>query len=300
MKIKILITALISSTICLGGEFVNSTIGTELYSSKTNEIIYSQGVKLSELTYEAKNAKIVSFGTKYRFNPLYFANLKYKTIVQDGNNMMNDYDWSNSSSSEWTDWSNHPNTKLDKFNVIDVSVQQYFNRVGLLSQYLNLGYIQSQKTFKIYDGSYIYSSGGNFRNLSGNFSGSALTFNETIKIPYIALDNIILRNESMLNFKIKYSPSVSIKYNDSHHMRDLTSDGIHTSKMFGYELDYKHKINPQYNLGANYNYTKYSESIGNLQQTNNGVTTNSMSSGFKSKENSLSFYLEYKFLKKQK
>lgn len=289
-----------SDYMSIAGDFLDTTVGLEFYNSTSHELVYYpySSYKISELIYEADNAKLLNVGFRYKFHPEYIAKFKYKTLLQDGSNVVNDYDWFDNTKSDWTHWSNHPNTKLDKLSIIDLSVQKHFGDTKYLSHYLNLGYFKSNKTFKSYNGTYIYSSSRHrLRDLTGNFEGLGLTYKETITMPYVSLDNTMTQGKNSFNLNLRYSPSVNMKYSDTHHLREFTSIGTHKdSTMFGYQLDYKYEIDPKYTFGIGYTYAKYNETKGDEERTyfNGEVDNCYQCSAMKSKENSLNFYLEYK------
>lgn len=262
---KIFSIALCLCCVNLYGKNIEFNVGIKNYSSTSHEIVYYSDApyKLSELIYKVDNAKLLEGNFGYKFHN-YLFHTSLSTLIVQSDAHFDDYDWdynlsSESYSSDWTDWSTHPNTNLDELILFSIGVERDFYHTKYSHHALDLGFEFNHKEFNVYDGTYIYSNGG-FRNDTGSFSGLGLTYSENFYINYIKLKNNFQYEEHTLGLHLKYSPLVWMEYEDTHHFRYFTETSEHYfSSMYGVELDYKYKFDFNKLFYISYIYNNYPE-----------------------------------------
>lgn len=296
-KLFILLFAFVSYSF---GDFLDYSVGVEVQNSTSNELVYypNTNQKVSELIYKATNTKLLSLSGCYEIYPEYILKMGVKTLIKEGNNVMDDYDWLKTSTNEWSNWSNHPNTKLTKNFSFDISLANNLYEKRNFSSGVSIGYFGSEKIFEVYDGSYIYSSANGFRDRIGTIEGLGITYKEKILMPYVELDSAIFNRTHGVNFTLRYSQNVAMENSDTHHIREFTDIGTHDkSSMLGYSIEYKYKIDRKTFIQTSYKYFSYEEARGNVKRRyfDGSESFYPKSSGMKSKDESFGFGLVFRY-----
>lgn len=282
------------------GEFLEYSVGVEIQNSTSNELVYypNTNQKVSELIYKATNTKLLSLSGRYEIYPEYILKIGAKTLIKEGNNVMNDYDWLDDTTNEWSNWSNHPNTKLTKNFNFNINLANNVYEKRNFSSAVSIGYFGSEKIFEVYDGNYIYSSANGFRDRIGTIEGLGITYKEKVLMPYIELDSTIFNRIHRINFALRYSPNVAMENSDTHHLREFTDTGTHDkSSMLGGSIEYKYKIDRKTFIQTSYKYSSYEEARGDVKRTyfDGSESFYPKSSGMKSKDESFEFGLVFRY-----
>ena len=298
MKLKyinILVSSLLTSSL-LGANIEHSVdLNISTFSSEVKEIVYTNngGRKLSELTWEANNIKMLGIGYSVNFNKFFKINLNYKRNYSTGNGMMNDYDWLDSSNANtWSDWSTHPNTEVDLVEHIDINFEKNIFDSGTNKVNLSLGYKEENTKYSSYDGSYIYSSSGVLRDQVGTFSGKVISYEHDITMPYAKIDYEYNENEFKLFAGISYSPKVTINDLDTHHSRNLQfEDSFSDATYKGFNVGIEYRNDKSLSFDVEYNKAIYEEISGNTKVTNliNGASNTYGGAGFSQEYDMLAF-----------
>ncbi len=145
---RIFTAVILFLTLCRGAVFPMSGftfsggVSTDYYSGEIREIVYpSSGWTndyLSELIWEIDNIVMLTghFTAEHRNLSMV---ISAGTAVNKGTGEMDDYDWGDSSSSDWTNWSNS-NIFLDKSLVLDTSITYLIKPNLNISLPLGVGY----------------------------------------------------------------------------------------------------------------------------------------------------------------
>lgn len=248
---------------------IKVTTSLSNFNSKSEQYIYSSsdGRKISQLTWNADNIKLFGLGLAYKTNNIEFY-VNYKTNLENGNGLMDDYDWVYDSSPDtWTHWSHHENTQVKDIRILDLGITRshYFDKSIKVST--NIGYKWEKQLFKAYDGSYIYSSSStSLRDLEGNISGLGITYDQEYKGFYLGAEVEKKFNNIKFIFNTKYTPLMDVEFTDTHHLRvpaftDYTSFDKTSMYSLGAKLDYS--ITSNQILSFAYDYTKYAKIKGN-------------------------------------
>lgn len=270
MKYYLLIIFSLFSTNLYSANTESFEISISTVNSKSHELIYDpySDKKLSELIWKAENVKLLGFKYKHTLSSLEYLTLNYQKNIDDGNSVMNDYDWLKDYTSEWSDWSNHPDTKLDRLTLLDFSYTKYLISNSDIKKYITLGYKIENKKFRAYNGTYIYSSTSGFRDLSGSFSGLGITYEETFKVIYAAVELSKNYERFIFRGKLTYSPKVEATNSDTHHARYFTNNNkFNNTTMLGFDLGVDYKFAQDLLLSAGYSVVNYKKTDGTTTRT---------------------------------
>ena len=209
-------------------------------SSISNELVFNQtpayDTKLSHLIWEQENASVLGLETKIDYDT-YFLNFEYYQSIFVEDAVMDDYDWVYYGY-DWSHWSHHNNTTFSNFTLIDIDYKyKLFNQENKIYATFDLGLRIDEKMFQAYDGTYIYSSDGNYRDLSGTFSGLGITYSQSYITPYIGSTIYVSDGMFMLSTSYKYSQIGYAGDIDIHHFRDLRFDSsFYNIEMFYFDM----------------------------------------------------------------
>lgn len=204
-----------------------------------NERVYDKSHKVSELLWDTKQAYMLGANASVVLDTsknLKF-NASFSTAVAKGNSTMDDYDWL-LVGADWTHWSHHENTTLEKGLIMDIGFSQaiHNNHEKGTNWDILFGFKKDQWRWQAVGGSYIYSSGPNsLRDTVGTFVNvPGITYEQTIETPYIGVAFDWKKERMRLGFKVIGSFLASAKTVDHHHLRDLTfTDNFKKGKMLG-------------------------------------------------------------------
>ena len=250
---------------------INKQLSITSIDSTSHEFVFNpsnQDEKLSELIWEANDVSLLGIKFDYLLSKKTFLQVNYKMNITDGNSMMTDYDWLKTGNLDWSHRSIHPNTKLGKLTIFDISLNNKLEDKSQVDTSVVIGYRVENKSFKAYDGSYIYSSSGGFRDLSGDFSGLGISYEESFKTIYLGLDINRAYKEWLFNVKLTYSPKVTVTNKDTHHNRYFTNNNTFSNTtMRGIDTSISYSLNNKISLALNYLQVKYNEVKGTTTRT---------------------------------
>lgn len=258
------------------------------FTSKSNVYVYQNNKKISELIWEAKQVPIINFNLESKKNN-YFLNFLFSKNISKKDAIMNDYDWLLDSTSDWSDWSSHSDTKVDSIEIFDLYIS-YKNFITFLRSDIktSLGYKKMTKIFKAYDGDYIYSENGGFRNCVGSFGqyndcygsivpgGLNITYKETYKFIYMQVMVLKKIYDFQLATSVIYGPTVVIDGRDYHHLAQFIDVNKLESSMYGYGLNLSYPFSKRFYIGLDFNYERYKFTKGRRVRYN--LTNNTTSS----------------------
>ena len=255
--------------------------------------------KLSELIWDSKNTKLIGLEFNYLLNQNKFININYKTKLNDGETIMDDYDWLDENNPNiWSDHSNHPDTILTDFSMLDVSFNKKMDNQSYgIDKILVVGFIKEYKKFKAYNGSYIYSTSGIERDQTGTFYGLGITYIEEYEGAYLGISGNKKYKHYSVNTTIKYSPFIKGSTADTHHSRSFTDKSIFSNiKMLNIDLGISYTLTNSKNIFFNYSNIKYSKSTsGNTRTYFNGTTFSYPGSVVQNQYELITFGIELNF-----
>ena len=237
---------------------------------EANELVYCQPVsgcpvnhKLSQLIWETEQLTMFTAGFRREVGDVRL-NLEVKLPIEEGEGLMDDYDWLYTNRSDWSHWSNHPDTTVADATTWDMSLDFKFLSSSSTDLDIVLGYKHETWAWESRGGSYIYSDTGSsgFRDQSGTFTPVQLviSYEQKFKFPYLGIK--LNHNSINWNFHARYTYSIMVNVSaiDHHHLRNLTFvDTFGDGEMNAYEVGLTFKFNRNLGLIATYNHQEYKE-----------------------------------------
>lgn len=279
------------------------SISYSTLNSIENELVYKNNSNelLSKLIWESKNTKLIGVNTNMNYKDFNIG-VEYKTLYKQGIGKMEDYDWMDDSINDWTHYSNHINTQNTKVNIFDIKLNHNSSIFSNMKLNYGVGFKYENMKYVAYDGDYIYSfiPTGDYRTITGSFSGKATTYETKKYIPYINIGtNIEVLPKLSLILEGKYSNLTYVNGIDTHHFRDLTfEDKSYYGEYYSYEikLDYKASNNLSFEVGYLNNTLKQTKGNTTITDNLNGNQWETKDSGGNSsKSKVITFSLKYSF-----
>ncbi|EOQ68782.1 omptin family outer membrane protease [Acinetobacter pittii] len=240
-----------------------------LNGGKARELVLADTEKVSQLDWEMKNAPIVKADLSWQFLPWLAFNAKGWTTVSSNKTTMDDYDWLDEEDSNLvTDWSHHPNTKLNHANEFDLNFQGLiFNQPSLKVSGL-VGYQESRFSWNASGGTYHYSSKdeeGNYipdsaQSNEGEFEPGYMLigYQQKFSVPYFGLAAQYIYKNFELNGLVKYSPWAKAKDFDNHYERSFVStNNAKRSDYYGATVNVGYNVIPGTKLFTEFNWNEY-------------------------------------------
>ena len=259
MRLKLLVIVLSASlafnalatprVVAFTPEKVSTELSLGTLSGKTKERVYDPEEnrrKISQLDWKYNNAAIIKGSINWDLlSRLSVEASGWTTLSHKGGNMV-DRDWDDADKPNiWTDESRHPNTRLNFANEFDLNIKGWFRNEPYSSLGFMAGYLENCYSFTARGGSYIYSTEGGFRDVTGSFPNGerAIGYKQRFKIPYIGLTGSYRYKSFEFGGLIKYSNWVKSSDNDEHYAPER-------------RITYRSKVKGQnyYSIAANAGY----------------------------------------------
>lgn len=249
---------------------VELSLGMGLLNGRSQEKVYDRGEKLSELNWDIKQVPTLHLGLTHHPRDWLSLDVRGWTKMGGGKSHMTDYDWRYGRSAGWSDYSNHPDTRLKNAWQGEFSATAWALKREDLALGVMAGYQRSQFDWEARGGSYIYSYSG-LRDEVGSFQKGAkgISYRQTYATPFLGLAGLYSRQGWTLEGRYKYSQWVKPTDFDTHHMRNTTFDGKHGNRgrMQSLALALSYNFNPQLSVKAGIDHQVYSEAKGRAQIT---------------------------------
>jgi outer membrane protease len=150
-------------------------------------------------------------------------------VAGGGDSYMEDYDWmvpkpGIPDMSNWSHQSKHPNTTLDRYfhGSARVGYDIYKEAGTRLNLYAGLEYTDVQWTGS--DGTFIYSSSGGFRDITGHLIGRVITYRQQFPALLAGVNSTFEVDDWTLSLGAKAGFTFANKAIDNHWMRNLRFD----------------------------------------------------------------------------
>lgn len=276
-------------------------VDTGLLNGEANELVYrTDGSKLSELIWGLEDVRLAGIGTSLNTAYNIKINFDFYMNYNEGKSTIEDYDWADTSISDWTHWSKS-DTDITEVYKYDLNVELFSFHIKSVKYYFLAGYKEDIYTWKAYGGTYIYSSKGNFRDDINNFSDELLlSYRQDFRAPYIGLGSNYGSKRFDLEGEVLYGNNVDASDEDIHHARNLYfEDFFEDGEYFGISLKGKYNFTKSLSLIVSYDYEKYLLNKGWTKVTNlnTGYTSsyNYNSAGIENESSMYTVGLEYRY-----
>lgn len=257
---------------------VELSLGAGLLNGQSQEKVYDQGYKVSQLNWDIKQVPTLHLGVA--FQPLDWLTLDARgwTRMSGGNSRMQDYDW-DIGGGDWTDFSDHPDTRLKHAWQADLSATAWYVKREDIALGVLAGYQRTRFDWQSRGGSYVYSDYGH-RDLIGDFPAGKriISYQQTYTTPYLGLVGLYSVRDWSLETRFKYSRWVKARDFDTHHTRETTFSGSNGDKgrMYSVAAAVSYSFNPQLSVKAGLEHQAYAESKGYTKM-------NEMADGYRSR-----------------
>jgi outer membrane protease len=269
---------------------INEKVSVEVYggylSGQSRELVFDSatGHKNSELFWKIDGAFVL--GGTIAVCPVEWLTLKIGgwTPVKS-NNTMDDYDWLKSGEADWSDWSNHPDTKMNRGHMINAGVAARMVKFDKTSWFnsaqldLLVGYRWFYMNWTSSGGTYIHSSETGFRDDVGTFQDgvAVIAYEQWIETPYIGIGGSMNIDRWSFSGDLTGSLWSRASDRDNHYLRTiLFEDNFKNMPMIGVEVKASYAMTNHLSLFGSFMYQKYFETKGS--STMNNYTTGEFSS----------------------
>jgi plasminogen activator len=246
---------------------VELSMGVGLLNGQAREKVYDtdDGKKISQLDWDMKQVPTLHLGLTV--DPLQWLSLDLLgwTMVGNGDGHMKDYDWQSHEHADWSDYSNHPDTRVKKAWQAEFAATAWAFKRDDAALGVMAGYQRSQFGWQSRGGTYTYSDQG-FRDQSGEFAAGSkgVSYKQRYDTPYIGLVGRYSLGKWALESRYKYSQWVKASDFDNHHERETTFAGRHGDKgrMQSLAMGLSYHVTPQFSVKAGVDYQRYAEAKG--------------------------------------
>lgn len=272
-KILLLFTIIFTCTQNISAETWNSSgfyLATGNKNITANEIVYRQSAtvtdyKLSHLIWQTQNAPVSLFGLRHRLTDFIIFNIEGQVLDRQSKSVMDDYDWTYTNTSDWSDWSHHEDTRLTQAAAYNLSL--VFTLIGNTKNYFSIvtGYKNETIAWKSFGGTYVYSE-NSFRDSSGSFTdGSpAIDYKQEYATPYYGVKLGTLFGNWLYTLQATTSNNVKLVATDVHHARNLIfKDTFAAGRMNNYKLGIGYLFGDRFSINFIYDVQDYAEARGN-------------------------------------
>ena len=282
-------------------ERITFGIQSSLVNGKAHELVYQNGHKLSELIWDIRNVLMLEGSVSALLSPSWGLrlNASVSSMVTKQDSTMDDYDWL-LVGADWTHWSHHENTTLEKGLTFDVNLSQqlYSDEAGAFNINAIVGFKRDKWAWKAVGGSYIYSTFF-LRDTTGTFANVPVgAYEQTVNAPYAGVSLSYREEDFSVFLSIAGSPFVYAETIDQHYLRSLTiTDTFASGNMVNIDFSYTYHINTAASLSLSYAYQKYYENRGdaNYNYYASGVQINGPYAGMDLTYHKAGFSANYSF-----
>ena len=241
-------------------------------TGEANEYVYGYGRTISQLIWETDSLYMAGVGATLKLGRWVSLQGDVWSKITDGEGTMNDYDWLYSTGA-WSHWSQHDDTDVTKGTIVDLSGAVF--PLQMLEKYhLSLsgllGFRMENYEWEARGGTYVYSSNGGFRDLSGDFTEGELgiTYEQLFYYPYLGLDVAFLLGRFEGGMRLIGSPAVFGEAKAQHHLRDLeTHADLEWGRMYAVSLSVAYHFCDYVGLSTSLSYTEYDTITANSTYT---------------------------------
>ncbi|EUM16594.1 hypothetical protein L465_00408 [Enterobacter sp. BIDMC 29] len=244
-------------------------------AGESKEFVYYDGRQLSRLDWKMKNAAILKLEANYDILPWLSINAAGWTTLASNSGHMNDYDWQDPNSSQYTDSSSSSAT-LNEANEYDLSIRGWVLNNNNYKAGLIAGYQETRFSFTAKNGSYDYAGtddDGNYDPTAPRDRGtfphgqSLVGYKQTYRTPYIGLIGKYTVNDFEFNALMKYSHWVDGKDNDNHYLTGATSTtNTSRAELWAGNVNAGYWITPHAKVFTEATYTYYPNKHGDIKQ----------------------------------
>lgn len=245
-------------------------IDTELTAGRltgtSHELVYdaSNGRKMSELIWTMDD--VVVIGGKVAIRPSHWWSVEMGGYINATHEAtMDDYDWFYPTTTDWTHWSHHEDTSLERALMIDLSTKLALWRTDFFDLQGIAGYRWDKFDWTGYGGNFIYSTPGNFRDDTGSFTPGepGISYKQEYSTPYIGLGGQVHAGDFTVNGSVAASWWASMHTVDNHWLRQLEfQDSFDGGAMLKYDVEGRYQFTDSLAFKAGWQHVEFDEMKG--------------------------------------
>jgi omptin len=238
-----------------------------LMNIDAGEFVYDGEDRLSQLDWESRGVVVFSVEAEAELKSDYLLKANFGAGM-DGDSTMTDYDWLDAGTSDWTDRSLHPDTRLEHY--VNGSLELHKRMWGDddTDLHLGAGFKYTDLKWGAYGGSYVFSSAGGFRDVVGSFDEDERVISYRMQVPvtYASISATQEIGQLTLVGNLKAGLSLGIDGTDDHWMRDLRFyDRMHAAPMIGLDVTASYAMAENFSLHLGGAFEKIFEAGGDTE-----------------------------------
>jgi plasminogen activator len=253
-------------------------VGTGVTKLQANEIVWAGNHRLSHLIWQS-TAPVLRAGFDVNFADgwTFKAN---GSAAMGGDSHMEDYDWTDWDGAggpatwsdnwdEWTDRSEHPDTRLDYYVALDAAIGYDVIHTAEFTANVNVGLKYTDVKWSAYGGSALYSWFNGYRNTTVIFADGlpVIDFNQKWPVAFAGLDTEFRSGALTLGADAKAGVTFSAGDVDNHFLRDLLiMDYLRPSAVLMLSVDASYAVSENSDLFLALEYEKIFEARGDKQR----------------------------------
>ncbi|WP_261640644.1 omptin family outer membrane protease [Erwinia mallotivora] len=278
---------------------IKASAGLSWLSGESGEYVYGDdGNKQSELKWKIKNTAIIKGDLSWDALQWLTLNARGWATVASSGSAMDDYDWQTPGQSHWSDWSTHPNTRLNHANEFDLNVKGWLLNEPTYQLGVMLGYQQTRFSWTAFGGSYNYDNGQDIGEFQRGSRG--IGYKQQFSLPYLGLVGLTRYGDIELTAAFKFSPWVRAKDNDEHYQRALSyQERGNNSNYYSATAGAGYYITPAAKVYLELNYSRYEKASASTSVTDRTTGENYAlgddSAGIANKTFAVTSGLQYQF-----
>ena len=249
---------------------------------RANELVFDGNHTLSQLTWQSTAPVLrASAGTQLGSG---FTLRAEGALALSGSSYMEDYDWRDYDGAgpfvpgdgpdDWTDRSQHPDTRLDYFASGSAALGYDLVRGEAGSINLNGGLQYSDVQWSAFGGSALYSTGG-FRNNGFDIpAGPAITYRQQLPVVFAGIDGQMDSGRLHLGGMLRAGVTVFGRSTDEHWQRNLRfSDALYIAPTLAIGANAAFDLGPtsQVFVAARYNQVFATRATSDVRDTKTGA-----------------------------
>ena len=264
------------------GEYVSVELYGGYLSGESTELVLDSGTGHvdSRLTWKINKAAVI--GGSIAISPQPWMTFKASGWVPVSSvNTMDDFDYL-VAGADWSDHSHHDDTRLNHASSIDLRLGLRFVTLPA-TKYFDNASMRMIAGFRWYNvswtaagGSYIYSSGGGFRNDVGSFAAgtTVINYEQWMKTPFLGLGGTMDFGRWSIDGSVIGSLWGQGSDRDDHVLRTTVfTDEFSKVKMVGVDVALNYAMSERLTLFGRYEYQEYFEAQGPSTATNYSTGT---------------------------
>jgi plasminogen activator len=255
---------------------IEAEISAGHMQATSHELVYDAdtGRKVSELIWTMDDVAVI--GGKLSFQPTRWWSFDVGGFINATETAtMDDYDWLDEGTSNWTHWSHHEDTDLKAMQMFDFSSKLALWRSEALDVKALAGYRFDNFEWVARGGTYIYSSDTGFRDLVGDFPPgvAGITYRQEFNTPYLGASGQLRLGPVTIDATVAGSVWVGGQDHDQHHFRGLVfKEDFEGGQMLKVDVEGRYQMTDELALKVAWQHLDYERMKGPTKITSPGFS----------------------------